>query len=456
MNIYIGAVCGTLMAGIARLAREAGHEVAGCDANTYPPMDGQLKALGVRVDLISDSETADDPGRDADCFVIGNALSRGHALVERVLRERLRFCSGPAWLFDNVLRRRDVAAVAGTHGKTTTTSMLAWILSKCGRAPGFLIGGMPEGFEASARLGKDVFVVEADEYDTAFFDKRPKFLHYFPRILVLNNLDYDHADIYPDIAAIKTQFAYLLRTVSGDGKVLWCGDDANLRDVMGGGCHAPAERFGEGDDADWRLVSHSDAQSSFAFSYGGESAECALRMPGRHNALNALAAIAAAAQFGVEPGRAAGALASFGGVRRRLEVRAQTADATVYDDFAHHPRAIRASLEGVRGRAGAARVVAVFEPRSNTMKRGCHNAELAAAFARADRVLCYVPPGWSGAGAFAAHADAETYADEDALWTDLHDDLRAAGRAETHYVVMSNGGFFGLAARLADAAGEGR
>ena len=443
------------MAGIARLAREQGNEVGGCDANIYPPMDRQLKELGITVDI--DDGSGDALSCDADCFIIGNALSRGHSLVERVLREHKKFYSAPAWLRSAILRDREVLAVAGTHGKTTTTSMLAHILA-ASHNPGFLIGGIACNFDSSARLGEKYFVIEADEYDTAFFDKRPKFMHYFPHVLILNNLDYDHADIFADIEAIKTQFSYLLRTVAGDGMIVWNIDDDNLNDVMARahGGFSSTLRFGESENADWRLLScdgQGDTMSqTFTFSYAGEEFECVLKMPGKHNAMNALAACAAAQQVGVAPHDAIRALASFTGVRRRLEKRAQGGKAVVYDDFAHHPRAIHASLEGIRACISkGARIVALFEPRSNTMKLGYHNADLSAAFANADRVLCYSPQGWSGASAFDAHADAKVYDNEQAMWEAIQADVSGTGRDETHYVVMSNGDFFGFTGRLATA-----
>lgn len=445
LNIYIAGICGTFMGGVACLARELGYEVAGYDTASYPPMDGQLRRLGVAVDEVPHAWVERSP----DKILIGNALSRGHALVEHVLSRRWRFISGPQWLYEEILHKRDVAAVAGTHGKTTTTAMLSWILASEQRDPGFLVGGAPGNFDNSARLGTGPFIVEADEYDTAFYDKRPKFMHYFPRVLVLNNLDFDHADIFADLDAIKKQFGYLLRTVPENGRIIWRCDDNNLGEIVMGGAWATNESFGRG-AADWRLLTVWPS-SGFEFHHSSVGkVECRLPLPGEHNALNALAAIAAAAQFGVEPAESVAALERFRGVSRRLEVRVKTDQVTVYDDFAHHPGEISASLQAVREAIGDERLVAVFEPRSNTMKMGCHNDVLEAAFSAADRVLCYSPPEWRGDGVFSKSQNVRMVYEEEELLRALREDVRAGG----HYVVMSNGGFFNVARRLAEMVSQ--
>lgn len=448
MKIYIAGACGAFMAGLARLAVEAGHSVRGCDAKCYPPMSEQLAELGVALD---DDWARARPGREYDCIVIGNALSRGNPLVEHVLRERLPMASGPAWLRRHILRDRQVVAIAGTHGKTTTAAMTAWLLERAGLAPGFLCGGVPRDFGVSARLGAGPFVIEADEYDTAFFDKRSKFVHYAPDILALNNLEFDHADIFDDLAAIERQFAHLLRLVPDNGRVLYRREDARLREVLARGLWTPCESFGLADDADWRVAP--DGDDCRLQAPDGTRARFRLCVPGAHNMLNALAALAAATHAGAPLPGLCEALAEFGGVSRRLELKLRAETVRVYDDFAHHPTEIRASLAAIReeaARNGGERIVAVFEPASNTMRAGVHNAALAGAFDAADRVYFYRPQA-AAACAAPAHPAVRDFDDAGALF----DALRAEARAGGFFVVMSNRGFDGLSDRLARALADG-
>ncbi|GGY21635.1 UDP-N-acetylmuramate--L-alanyl-gamma-D-glutamyl-meso-2,6-diaminoheptandioate ligase [Paludibacterium paludis] len=451
MHIHILGICGTFMGGIAAIAKEAGHTVTGCDANVYPPMSTQLEAMGIG--LI--------PGFDpsqvsigADLFVIGNVVSRGNPLMETILDLGLPYCSGPQWLAENVLAGKWVLAVAGTHGKTTTSSMLAWILEDAGLAPGFLIGGIPANFGVSARLpgrpAQDTasvspfFVIEADEYDTAFFDKRSKFVHYHPRTAVLNNLEYDHADIFPDLAAIETQFHHLVRTVPRNGRLIANGREASLDRVLERGAWTPVERFGGPDG--WR-VGDADADGAFDVYLDGKL-EARVEWPliGEHNRLNALAAIAAARHVGVTPRQSAEALSRFLSVKRRMEVRGVVNGVTVYDDFAHHPTAITTTVEGLRQKIGAARILAVLEPRSNTMKLGAMKEALAPSLARADKVFCAAHNlNWNPAEALAPLGDkAATFG----AFADLVDAIIAEARPGDHILVMSNGGFNGIHAKL--------
>ncbi|MGB5734805.1 MAG: UDP-N-acetylmuramate:L-alanyl-gamma-D-glutamyl-meso-diaminopimelate ligase, partial [Thiohalocapsa sp.] len=391
MHVHILGICGTFMAGVAALAKGAGHRVTGSDANVYPPMSTQLKALGI--DLIEGYDAAQlEPA--PDCVVVGNALSRGNAAVEAMLDRGIAYTSGPQWLAEHVLQDRHVIAVAGTHGKTSTASLVAWVLEEAGLSPGFLIGGVPANFDVTARVGgSPYFVVEADEYDTAFFDKRAKFVHYRPRTLVLNNLEFDHADIYADLDAIKWQFHQLLRTVPASGRIVVNGGDANLRAVISDGCWTPVETFGIGDQHDWQgafvdsgerhvRIGRKDAQPS----------ETLWSLSGSHNLENALAAVAAAASADVATADAVSALSRFSGIKRRLERTATVSDVAIYDDFAHHPTAIRRTLEGLRKRNPNRRIVIALEPRSNTMKMGVHNDTLAESLAGADFVAVFRPP----------------------------------------------------------------
>lgn len=444
MHIHILGICGTFMAGLALLAREQGHRVSGSDANAYPPMSTQLEAQGIEVRAGYDPAHLEPA---PDVVVIGNALSRGNPMVEAVLDRGLAYTSGPQWLSDFVLRDRWVLAVAGTHGKTTTSSMLAWILEEAGLAPGFLIGGIPQNFGVSARLGETpFFVVEADEYDTAFFDKRSKFVHYRPRTAVLNNLEFDHADIFADLEAIKRQFHHLVRTVPSNGLIISEAGSAALEDVLQRGCWTPVERFGAGPEAEWRVAE--TAGGGIEISQGGQClASVDWSLMGRHNMHNALGAVLAARHAGVPVPDATAALGTFRSVKRRMELRAVVNDVAVYDDFAHHPTAVRTTLEGLRGRVGGGRILAVLEPRSNTMRMGVHRTELAPALADADEVYLFDPPGlgWDlsevgaelgGRGRLFARTD------------ELIDALLAAVAPGDHVLIMSNGSFEGLHERF--------
>jgi len=448
MKLHILGICGTFMGGVALLARRAGFEVSGSDQNTYPPMSTLLEAEGIRLHEGYDV-AALQPA--PDLVVVGNALSRGNPAVEYMLNEGLEFTSGPRWLGENYLRGKTVIAVAGTHGKTTTSSMLAWILEYAGLAPGFLIGGIPRNFNVSARDGGDVFVVEADEYDTAFFDKRAKFVHYRPRIAVLNNLEYDHADIYPDIGAIQTQFHHLVRTIPGTGSIISNGSDAQLEDVLRRGCWSGLQKFSAEGEADWKVRLLDAGGTRLEFIYDKVSAgQVAWSQCGEHNALNACAAVAAAVATGVEASLAIEALATFKGVKRRLEQIGESNDIQVYDDFAHHPTAIRMTLEGLRRRVGNARILVALEPRSNTMRAGVHADLLGPSLIAADQV--WLATGhdidWDpqdALGALQGKGRVVTQTDEM-----LHQMLDAA-RPGDHVVFMSNGGFEAAPVRFRDA-----
>ena len=447
MRVHILGIGGTFMGGIAALAKALGHEVAGSDAGVYPPMSTQLEALGIR--LFEGYQPAHlQPA--PDLVVVGNALSRGNPAVEAMLAEGLPYVSGPQWLYDEVLRGRHVVAVAGTHGKTTTTSMTAWILEQAGLKPGFLIGGVARDFGVSARLGAAgaPFVVEADEYDTAFFDKGSKFLHYRPRTVILNNLEYDHADIFPDLAAIEAQFHYLVRSVPGNGLLVVNAADGNLRRVLDKGCWTPRQSFGAA-DADWRAEAGAGGSAFDVIRQGSRVARVEWDLFGLHNVHNALAAIAAAQAVGVAPARAAEALGRFQGVKRRLEVRARVDGVTVYDDFAHHPTAIAATLAALRGRVGRERIIAVMEPRSATMKMGVHKHTLAASLESADRVFVYQAPNvdWDVAGMLKPLGSrASLSRDVDELAGAVMGELRRGD----HVLIMSNGGFGGFHGKLID------
>lgn len=446
MHLHILGICGTFMGGIAAIAREAGHRVTGCDANVYPPMSTQLEAQGI---ALIEGYGADQLALGADVYVIGNVVTRGNALMEEILDRGLPYISGPQWLAENILRTRSVAAIAGTHGKTTTTAMLAWILEAAGLAPGFLIGGAPLNFEVSARFGASAapFVIEADEYDTAFFDKRSKFVHYRPRVAVLNNLEFDHADIFADLNAIQTQFHHLVRTVPRTGLLVVNGKDANLATVLQRGCYTPVERFGVEDG--WR-ASTLAAGGGFGVARADEDfGALDWTLLGEHNRMNALAAIAAARYFGVPPAQSIAGLSRFRNVKRRLEVVGEVGGITVYDDFAHHPTAIETTLAGLRSKVGDARILAVLEPRSNTMKLGIWKDALAASLSGADRVFCYgAGMGWDVAGAMTVlGARGQVIDDFDALIGQIAGEARAGD----HVLVMSNGGFNGLHRKLVDS-----
>ncbi len=451
MHIHILGIGGTFMGSLAQLARAAGHRVSGSDANVYPPMSTQLEKAGIPVTEGYDPAQLEPA---PDLVVVGNALSRGNPCIEAMLDKGLPYTSGPQWLGDYFLRDKWVLAVAGTHGKTTTASMLAWILEAAGMAPGFLIGGVPGNFEVSARMGETpFFVVEADEYDTAFFDKRSKFVHYRPRTLILNNLEFDHADIFPDLAAIQTQFHHLVRTVPGEGCIIAPAADANIQAVLERGCWTPVTALGTpatvpGGKGEWQAVLDTPDGGRFRVLHrGGEAGAVSWALSGRHNVANALAAIVAARHVGVTPAAACEALGRFAGVKRRLECIGDIDGIRIYDDFAHHPTAIATTLEGLRHKVGQELILAVIEPRSNTMKLGLHREQLAAATSQADRVLWFQPGDleWSLAEVAArGPVPAEAVTDM-AL---LMDKTLAAAGPGTHVVIMSNGGFQGFHGKL--------
>jgi len=487
VHLHILGICGTFMGGIALLARAAGHRVTGCDANVYPPMSNQLAAQGIE---LMEGWNADQTALKPDVFVIGNVVTRGNPLMEEILERGFPYISGPQWLRENVLAGKWVLAVAGTHGKTTVASMLAWILEQAGREPGFLIGGIPGNFGVSARSnppqppfakggshaphppfskgggnspprviakgaskpltppfdkgGKGgFFVVEADEYDTAFFDKRSKFVHYPARTAILNNLEFDHADIFPDLAAIETQFHHFVRTLPASGLIVANGVDAALARVLARGCYTPVERFGVADG--WTATAV--AADGFDVLWRGEKqGRVRWTLQGTHNQANALAAIAGARHCGVAPAQAIAALGSFQGVKRRMEVRGAAGGVTVYDDFAHHPTAIAATLEGLRAKVNSSRILAVLEPRSNTMKAGVMKDRLAASLAGADRVYCYSAGlQWD---ATVALAQLGTKAEVHADFGRLLEAVSAAAKPGDHIVIMSNGGFNGIHEKL--------
>ncbi len=457
MHIHILGICGTFMGGLAVLAKEAGHKVTGCDANVYPPMSTQLQAQGIElIEGFGPEQISLQP----DLFVIGNVVSRGNPLMEEILNRGLPYTSGPQWMGEHILQGKWVLAVAGTHGKTTTSSMLAWILEDAGYDPGFLIGGVPMNFGISARLsGKpghvsDFFVIEADEYDTAFFDKRSKFVHYHAKTAILNNLEYDHADIFPDLAAIETQFHHLVRTVPGVGRLIVNGREASLERVLARGCWSEAEQFGSAGKGGWDLKEYEDG--SFDVLFKGEvQGRVAWSLTGEHNRLNALAAIAAARHVGVPVAQAIASLANFENVKRRMEVRGVVNGITVYDDFAHHPTAIATTVGGLRKKVKDARILAVLEPRSNTMKLGTMKDALPGSLADADVVFGYGAKGsgkdalgWNLGEALAPLGQkAQAFDELDALVTSV----AAAARPGDHVLVMSNGGFGGVHQKILDA-----
>ncbi len=448
MNLHILGICGTFMGGVAALARERGDRVSGADQNVYPPMSTQLEALGI--ELTRGYDVPLPSGIDE--FVVGNALSRGNPAVEALLDSGERYVSGAQWLAERVLPGRTVLAVAGTHGKTTTSSLLAWLVESAGGEPGFLIGGVPQNFGVSARIGGGAsFVVEADEYDTAFFDKRSKFVHYRPTIAVLNNLEYDHADIFPDLAAIQRQFHHLVRTVPRRGRLIVNGEDAALAEVLAMGCWTPVERFAIDGEADWRAVELAADGSAFTVVRRGVPiGRVEWSMLGRHSVMNALAALAAAEAAGFDAAGLLPALAGFQGPRRRLELLAEHDGIRVYDDFAHHPTAIATTLAGIRAHAGSGRVVAVLEPRSNSMRMGAHAAQLAPSLADADVVLFLARPelAWDAQRVIdALRGEGQALPSVDALLAAL----AARVRPGDQVVFMSNGGFEGAPGRFAAA-----
>ncbi len=446
MKLHILGIAGTFMGGVAALARELGHEVEGSDQNIYPPMSTQLERLGI---ALKPGYEAANISADCDEIVVGNALSRGNEAVEHVLDAGLRYTSGAQWLSERLLPGRDVLAVAGTHGKTTTTTILSYLLERAGRAPGFLIGGVAEDFGVSARIGGGrEFVVEADEYDTAFFDKRSKFVHYRPLVAILNNLEYDHADIFPDVAAIQRQFHHLVRTVPRRGRLLVNGHDRHLREVLAMGCWTPVERFGFDPSFEWSARKLRDDGSAFVVLHAGqELGTVEWPMLGDHNVLNGLAALAACSAVGVDVASVIPSLAGFSSVKRRMEVIGEHDGITVYDDFAHHPTAIATTLAGLRAKVGAARIVVAMEPRSNSMRLGAHAQALAPSLDIADVVVFLARPElpWDADQVIAAiRGDARAVADADALVARL----REIARDGDHVVFMSNGGFDGAPRRF--------
>ena len=441
-HLHILGICGAFMGGVAAIAREAGFRVTGCDANVYPPMSDQLRALGIE---LIDGFGAEQLGLDPEVWVVGNVISRGNRLMEAILDSGQRYVSGPQWLYDNILYGKWVLAVAGTHGKTTASAMLAFVLGHAGLDPGFLIGGIPVNFQVSARQrSSKYFVIEADEYDTAFFDKRSKFVHYRPTTAILNNLEFDHADIFADLADIERQFHQLVRIVPKSGRIIVNGNDAALRRVLDRGCWTPMEQFGI--DSGWSATEEADDGSFGVLRAGEQLGRIRWSLSGDHNRMNALAVIAAAHHAGVEPAAAIGALSVFEGVRRRMELRGTVRGITVYDDFAHHPTAIATTIAGLRRRVGAARILAVLEPRSNTMKLGVMKDRLPGSVAAADLVYIYSADlGWDPALVFAPlAARAWSGADLGSLVERVATDAKPGD----HVLVMSNGGFGGMHEKL--------
>jgi len=448
VHIHILGICGTFMGSLAILARQLGHKVTGSDTHVYPPMSTQLKDQGIEVIEGYDPEQL-NPAPDQ--VVVGNAMSRGNPCVEYVLEKGLSYTSGPQWLHDHVLQDRWVLAVAGTHGKTTTASMLAWILDRAGMAPGFLIGGVPKGFTTSARVGETpFFVIEADEYDTAFFDKRSKFVHYRPRTLIMNNLEYDHADIFPDLSAIQRQFHHLLRLIPASGQIICPAEDANLEQVLTMGCWSEVVKTGLEQGAIQARLLSQDGRGFSVVVDGNDLCDVHWSLTGHHNVLNGLNAMMAAHHVGVTFPHAAEALSSFPGVKRRMELLAEVNQIRVYDDFAHHPTAIKTTLEGARAHIGSRPLFAIIEPRSNTMRMGVHQDALVESVATADRVFWFQPTGtdWS----------LKTLVEKSSVASEVHDSLTelvaaviGAVTPGTDIVIMSNGGFGGVHQKLIDA-----
>jgi UDP-N-acetylmuramate: L-alanyl-gamma-D-glutamyl-meso-diaminopimelate ligase len=435
MHIHILGICGTFMGGIAVIAKQAGHTVSGCDANVYPPMSTQLEAQGIELTQGWDRTQVN---LQPDLFVVGNVVSRGNPLMEEILDRGLPYTSGPQWLAENVLRDKWVIGLAGTHGKTTTSAMVAWILQHAGMNPGFLIGGVPLDFDVSARVTDSVFfVIESDEYDTAFFDKRSKFVHYRPRTAVLNNLEFDHADIFSNLSEIETQFHHLVRTIPSSGLIISNGREASLQRVLDKGCWTPVEQFGA--VTGWSAQG-ADSDGTFEVAYmGAPQGRVQWQLTGEHNRMNALASIAAARHAGVPTATAISALSDFKNVKRRMEVRGNIAGITVYDDFAHHPTAIETTIAGLRASVGGARILAVLEPRSNTMRQGSVKEALAASLAGADVVFCYVDDlEWDASETLnSLGTKLQCFDDID----QLSNAIAAESKSGDHVLVMSNGGF---------------
>jgi UDP-N-acetylmuramate: L-alanyl-gamma-D-glutamyl-meso-diaminopimelate ligase len=444
MHLHILGIAGTFMGGVAQLAKSAGHEVTGADKRVYPPMSTQLQAAGIEFfEGFDPAQLKPAP----DTVVVGNVMTRGKPIIEGMLNDGLNYTSGPQWLFENILRDRWVLAVSGTHGKTSTASILAWILEYAGLNPGFLIGGVPENFGISARLGASpFFVIEADEYDTAFFDKRSKFVHYHPRTLIINNLEYDHADIFPDLASIQRQFHHLVRMVPGDGLIIHPEMDS-VTEVLEMGCWSACEVIVDQQPSNgWSYrADKTDCSALTIFHSGEEVGAFEWSQLGKHNAENALAAIAAARHVGVSPQHSLAALAEFKGIKRRMELRGEVDNIRVYDDFAHHPTAIRTTLQGLRQRVADERILVAFEPRSNTMRMGVHGGSLGAAFQQADHLFTFVPNGldWTLA-ADDIPIPSETLHSIEEMVSSLVDEAHSGD----HILVMSNGGFGGLHEKL--------
>ena len=451
MRIHILGICGTFMGGVALLARAMGHEVSGSDENVYPPMSHQLSALDIQLmEGYHPSHLQPAP----DLVIIGNTLSRGNPVVEYVLDQGIQFSSGPQWLEQELLQDRHVLAVSGTHGKTTTTSILAWLLESAGLNPGFLVGGVAENFGQSAHYTESgYFVVEADEYDTAFFDKRSKFIHYHPKTLIINNIEFDHADIFHDLAAILREFHHLVRTLPGNGRIITKYGDTQIKQVLEMGCWTPVETFAA-DGARWNAVPQKEDYSRFEVTCDGQTAGMVnWSLLGRHNAENALAAIAAAAHVDIPAAESCVALADFKNVKRRLEKLAVVDGVSVYDDFAHHPTEIKATLEALRRSVGDQRITAIMEPRSNTMRMGIHQDTLAASFILADRVLLFQPEGlsWDLSQSTAAlGTKCNVYKAIEAIVDETTADIHMG----EHIVIMSNGGFGGIHNKLIEALGS--
>lgn len=454
-HIHIIGICGTFMGGLAAIAREAGFQVTGCDAHVYPPMSTQLAELGI--DIVEGFDAEQLEQYPADIFIIGNVAKRGQPVVEAILNRGLPYTSGPQWLAENILSQYWVLAVAGTHGKTTTASMLAWILEYAGLAPGFLIGGIAENFGISARLAKPTrldkqntspfFVIEADEYDTAFFDKRSKFVHYHPRTCILNNLEFDHADIFPDLAAIQNQFHHLVRTIPSEGLIVCNGSEKSLQAVLDKGCWTSVERFGI--EAEWEAVATDSINHFHIFKKHQYQGQVHWSLLGKHNQRNALAAILAARHVGVDIQTACEALSSFKNVKRRMEVKGVVRDITIYDDFAHHPTAIATTIHGLRQKVGSQRIIAVIEPRSNTMKMGTLKAELAHSLSEADLVFCYHKGiDWDINAALDSLGNkVKSFDDAESLISAI---VQVAA-PQDHILIMSNGSFFNIHHKILQA-----
>ncbi|MFI3184379.1 MAG: UDP-N-acetylmuramate:L-alanyl-gamma-D-glutamyl-meso-diaminopimelate ligase [Methylococcaceae bacterium] len=455
MHIHILGICGTFMGGLAVIARQLGHQVSGSDQNVYPPMSSQLEQQGI---VLMEGYKAENLQRKPDLVIIGNALSRGNPEVEAVLNQGLKYVSGPQWLAEHVLQDKWVLGVAGTHGKTTTTSMLSWILEYQGFKPGFLIGGIPLNFGISARLGEsDFFVIEADEYDSAFFDKRSKFVHYRPRTAILNNLEYDHADIFPDLDAIKKQFHHLVRTIPGEGLIISPECDENINEVLAMGCWTPVAKTSINSSAQWNAHLVKADGSQFKVLFENNDLGCVeWSLTGDHNVYNALSAIVAAKHVGILPTDAITALSQFKNVKRRMEVlahipalsEAEGNGVTLYDDFAHHPTAIHMTLDGLRKQVGQERIIAIVEPRSNTMRLGVHTKTLAESLGNADLAIVYQPEamGWDLSELKKYATNIEICASLDEIINKLKLEARYGG----HFVLMSNGSFGGIYQRLQD------